>query len=156
MSDVSITDLIAEIRGRQAECASLSEEEVSLTPAAIILLNSSAVKLADALESVTTNDDERVARLMAMVTPLSCGMALELVKAETEMLAHPKLEAVTVPTENEENAYDVAYALYGEHDTLGVEGTDPRRECFEAGWAAAIARLPVPVEPEEVTEGGTR
>jgi len=58
------------------------------------------------------------------------------------------LESVTVPTENEESAYDVAYALYGEHDTLGVEGTDPRRECFEAGWAAAIARLPVPVEPE--------
>jgi hypothetical protein len=55
------------------------------------------------------------------------------------------LEVVTVPTEN---AYDVAYGLYGELDTLGVEGTDPRRKCFEAGWGAAIARLSVPVEPE--------
>lgn len=66
--EFSIPDLIAELRERQAECMSLSEEEVALTPAAILLLNSSAVKLANALESVTApTESERSTEIMRIL-----------------------------------------------------------------------------------------
>lgn len=47
------------------------------------------------------DDDERVARLVAMVTPLGYGMALALVKAETEMLAASKVEVTAEMVEIE-------------------------------------------------------
>tara|TARA_R110002124_G_scaffold163088_2_gene330404 strand:- start:602 stop:964 length:363 start_codon:yes stop_codon:yes gene_type:complete len=56
----SIPDLIAEARERQAECAGLSEKEVSRTPISMILLNSTVAKLVNALESVTApTENER-------------------------------------------------------------------------------------------------
>lgn len=59
--EVSIPDLIAEARERQAECAGLSEKEVSRTPISMILLNSTVAKLVNALESVTAPTENKQA-----------------------------------------------------------------------------------------------
>ena len=95
--DVSITDLIAEARERQAECAGLSEEEVARAPISMILLNSSVAKLANALEL----SEREIQRAEDQAN----NLAGDVVQLEQRLAA---TQAVTVPTENE---YEYEYGF---------------------------------------------
>jgi len=147
MSDVSITDLIAEARAWRSESPDdPNTEEVSERVTMLI------ARLADALESVTAQKELDPFEVLRQLRELE------------------RQEAVTVPTESERESLEKAIEqgwgageqeadIASETGHSAFEGkslnTIPPRRAAEAVLARGF-RFPVTVEPEQIREGGTQ